>query len=110
MNDLTCAGSTSRRRLRQDITLSGWRTEMHISAPGIGGDGLETGRHGLAQSSFSMARRSSKRFRSRRMAAATEVFQRNCFDHWTGWGSTAVSGPTPRTFGIGWPYEWTLAL
>ena len=25
MNDLTCAGSTSRRRLRQDITLSGDR-------------------------------------------------------------------------------------
>jgi hypothetical protein len=105
MNDLTCAGSISRRRLRQDITLSGWLTEMHISAPGIGGDGLETDRHGLVQSSFSMVRRSSRRFRSRRIAVATGVFQRNFFDHWASWGSTAVSGPMPRTFGTGWPYE-----
>jgi hypothetical protein len=42
--------------------------------------------------------------------SATDLFQRNCFKHWAGWGSTAVSGPMPRTFGIGWPSGWTLAL
>src|SRR5829696_4160564 len=100
MNDLNCAGSTSRRRLRQDITLSGWLTETHRSVPGTGGHGLGTGGHGLVQWSFSMARRSSRRFRSRRMAAAMEVLQSNLFNHFQYEGWSAVSGPTPMTFGI----------